>query len=325
MLVERLVARGALRQGGLVARVLLIDAARVVVLHLVVIPCDDPWERGMRRLKILVGLVLRVAIAVVGEAEAPAPLAVVTDDVPTRRPLVDVVAEKKDGVEILARQVRVRRVVALHVVLAGGEGETERLRGSARGRGGAGAADGTLDAGGTEAVPVDAVRFERAHLDVHGVRELGERAGSARAHHVLHGIVARHCPLDIHGRAPHPSARERVGRETRPQNDAVGCRVARGDTERERVLVELEGLRLYASRDLTERGKRREPCGCSEERTAIHRVALGRGDHYCAHTSHTVSDDSGAWALGGARSPRRGRVLKLSRVAPGYSGKSRER
>src|SRR5439155_4026294 len=181
VLVERLIARRSFRDRGLVARVVLVDTAGVVVLHLVVIPSDDPWERGMRRLKIFVGLVLRIAIAVVGEAEAPAALAVVTDDVATRRPLVDVVAEKKDRVEILARQIRVGRVVALHVVLAGGEGETERLRCGARGRRRAGSADGALDTARAEAIPVHPVRIEATHFDVDRVGELREGARGARA------------------------------------------------------------------------------------------------------------------------------------------------
>ena len=176
----------------------------------------------MRRLKILVGLVLRVAIAVVGEAEAPAPLAVVTDDVPTRRPLVDVVAEKKDGVEILARQVRVRRVVALHVVLAGGEGETERLRCGARGRRRAGSADGALDTARAEAIPVHPVRIEATHFDVDRMGELREGARSARAHNVFHSVIAGNEPFDADRGAATGGGLEQQPIEVDARIDALG-------------------------------------------------------------------------------------------------------
>src|SRR5712691_2021495 len=102
VLVEGLVTRGSLGDRKLVAGLLLVDAARVIVLHLMVVPGDDPRERRVRRLKIPVRLVLRVAVAVVGEAVAPPTFAVLANDVAARGPLVDVVAEKEDRMEILA-------------------------------------------------------------------------------------------------------------------------------------------------------------------------------------------------------------------------------
>src|SRR2546423_3848716 len=71
VLVERLVARGALRDRGPVAWIVLVDPAGVIVLDLVVVPRDDPREGGVCGLKVRVRLVLRVAITVVGETEAP--------------------------------------------------------------------------------------------------------------------------------------------------------------------------------------------------------------------------------------------------------------
>ena len=118
VLVERLIARGPLGERGMVARIFPGDAARVVVFDLMIVPRDDPRERGVRRLKVPIRLVLRVAVAVVGKREAPAPLAVVANDVAARRPLVDVIAEEEDRIEIFSRETRVRGVVPLGVVLA---------------------------------------------------------------------------------------------------------------------------------------------------------------------------------------------------------------
>ena len=72
----------------------------------------------MRGLEISVGLVLGIAVAVVGEGEAPTTLAVVANDVAARRPLVDVIAEEEDRIEIFSREIGVRGVVPLRVVLA---------------------------------------------------------------------------------------------------------------------------------------------------------------------------------------------------------------
>src|SRR5207247_10960021 len=135
-----------LRECGFVAGILPVDPARVVVLHLMVVPGDDPRERGVRRLEIRVGLVLRVPVAVVRQAEAPPALGVLANDVAASVPLVDVITEEEDRVQILACEVGVRRVVALRVVLAGGEREVQRLRCRTDSWCGARSADGTLGA-----------------------------------------------------------------------------------------------------------------------------------------------------------------------------------
>ena len=203
--VESLIAGGALRESSLVAWILLVDAAGVVVLDLVIVPRDDPRERRMCALEIAIGLVLGVAVAVVGEGEAPAAFAVVPNDVAARGPLVDVVAEEEHSLQILARQVGVRRVVALGVVLARREREPEAL---GRGHGGRGAStpERTLCAACAEAIPVHAIRLESTHLDVHRMREIRCRGVDAGAHDVFHGLVARDEPLDVNGAARHAAA-----------------------------------------------------------------------------------------------------------------------
>jgi len=101
----------------------------VVVLDLMVVPGDDPGERGVRRLQVRVVAVQGVAAPVAGELRGLA--RVVSAHVAARgvvlvRPvLVDVVAEVHDEVEILPGHVPVGRVVTVFELLTGGEGEGE--------------------------------------------------------------------------------------------------------------------------------------------------------------------------------------------------------
>ena len=92
----------------------------------------------VRGLQVRVGLVLRVALAVVGEVDD---LVVgVRAHVAARRRvgvrvvLVDVVAEVDDQVEVVLRHVLVGRVVAVLVLLAGRERERQRARRARRRR-----------------------------------------------------------------------------------------------------------------------------------------------------------------------------------------------
>ena len=172
MLVEGLVRGRALEERRLV-QLVLVDPAGVVVLHLVIVPGHDPWEGGVGRLQVAIDLVLRIPVAIVAEPEAPPAPFVVAHEIPARGALVDVIAEKDDGVQVLAGKVRVRRVVPLCVVLARREREAERLRRRAgRGRRPR-PADRTLRSGRAEAIPVRPVRLEAGHLDVHRVGESG--------------------------------------------------------------------------------------------------------------------------------------------------------
>ena len=105
---------------------------------------------------------------------------------------------------------------------------------------------------------------------MHGVREIRRRGSGAGAHHVLHRLVARHEPFDVHRYRPHAAAGERIGREPGPKHDTVRQGIARRDTQREGIPIELERLRLRARSELAERGERRQPSGRAEEAAAIH-------------------------------------------------------
>jgi len=103
----------------------------------------------------------------------------------------------------------------------------------------------------------------------------------------------------------------RVGREARPENDAVGQRIARCDAEGERILIELDGLRGDARCDLTERGKRGEPRGRCEERSAVHALpcyaeALVSWARYCSSYRRWYTSRDGSSSRcspGGAPAP----------------------
>src|SRR5207248_10737771 len=115
------------------------------------------------------------------------------------RPRVEVIADGNDGVEIFAREIRVSRVEALRVVLAGGEGESERPRRRVPGWRRARPPGRTLRATCPEAVPVHPVRLEPADLRVHGMRELGKRAHGPGSDDVVHGLVAGHQKFNVDG------------------------------------------------------------------------------------------------------------------------------
>ena len=193
--------------------VLLIDCAGPVVFYLVVVEGDDPGVSGVGGLEVGVGFVLAVAGAVVVEGveggkgvDAGAVLGAV---------LVDVVAEEEDGVDVGFGDVAVGDVVAVLVVLAGGEGEAEAVDLFRRRGGGAGASDGAGGVGVVEAVEELAVGGQAGDLDVDGVAEFGRGGGGAAAEDLVHGRVGGDLPTDAHRLGGHAAvAAGGVGGET---------------------------------------------------------------------------------------------------------------
>src|SRR4030095_8506241 len=98
----------------------------VVVLYLVIVPRAKPRVRGVRRLKIGIALVERVTDPILVE-RAGLRRVVLAHVVLTPGRLVDVVAEVEDQVEIVREHVVIRGVVALLVLLAGGDRETKAV------------------------------------------------------------------------------------------------------------------------------------------------------------------------------------------------------
>ena len=150
-------------------------------------------------------------------------------------PFVDVVAEMKDDVEILGGHVAVRGEEAGLVVLAGGEREPQAVDVRARSRQRPRAADRARRVAGVEAIPVPAVGLEALDFDVHRVRPLRPRRSRGRCRTTLpHRLVVGDFPADVDRLRRHAAAVQRIGREPRPEHDAVRRRIAGRDTERER-------------------------------------------------------------------------------------------
>ena len=209
--------------------------SRVVVVHLVVVPRDDPRHQRVGGLQQRVGLVDRVPLAVLLDRLALEGLA------GRARPrvrgatsgiLVDVVAEEHERVEVaLLHEVAVGGVVAVLPVLAGGEREAEPL-GCRAGRGErAGARRRRRETSDAEPVVVLGVGLESGDVDVHRVAERGHGGGRSGGDDVGELGVGRHLPLDVD-----VDVGKRIGGEQAgPQHHGVGERVAGRHAERERI------------------------------------------------------------------------------------------
>ena len=277
VLVESLVGGRAPRGELRVRLAALRGQSGVVVLNLVVVPRDHPWEALVGALEVGVGLVQRVLQPVALERHAlgaellrdrhVAEPAVCVDAV-----FVDVVTEVHDELEILLGKPPVRRVVALVPALAGGEREGERVdRGPAR-RGGHGSPDRTELVAVAELEEVLAARLEAVHLDVDRVRELGHRERDAGAHHAPHPRILGHAPHDRRPAMRHAAVRlERLRCEPGPQDDPGGRRVPRRNAEGERIAAQARRRVGEIAAHLAERGGAGERSGELKETAAVHR------------------------------------------------------
>ncbi len=198
----------------------------------------------MGALQIGIGLGLGVTLAIIGQVIE------VLADMQTDRHLktaaeivgagraaaifVDIVAIMEDEIEVLAREVSVRAVIAVLEILASHDAELEALDGRLRERQRArAAAEAALSACG-EAVPIGALRLQPADLDMHAVRGLGSGDHLALRDDRGETVIARHLPVDRHRRHRHPAMRfERIGGEPGPDDETVGRGIARGDPQRE--------------------------------------------------------------------------------------------
>ena len=77
---------------------------------------------------------------------------------------------------------------------------------------------------------------------MHGVGELRGGHGGPFGHHLAEGFVLGHLPGDLDVLPRHAAPFERVGREPRPEHDAVGRGIATCHSELERIVGELDGL-----------------------------------------------------------------------------------
>src|SRR3954452_5556668 len=106
-----------------------------------------------------------------------------------------------DEIEVARSHIAIGGVVALLVLMAGGEGETEPA--VARGRRGARAPDRAHRRTGPEPVPVDAARPQAFRLGVYGMRQLRGRPLDALGGDAGKSLVLRDLPLDLDRRRRH--------------------------------------------------------------------------------------------------------------------------
>ena len=302
-----------LQEGDRVDLLLLGDRPGVVVVELVVVPGDDPGAEGVHGPQVRVGLVLRVADAVVLERSDLRP-DMLADLAVAARALVDVVAEVDDQVEVVLGHVLVGGIQARLEVLARGEGEPQLIGLRARGGHGAGPGDRALGVAGAEAVPVRAVGVQAIHLDVDRVAELGRGDRRAAAHDLLHRVVGRELPAHLDVLGGHPAARlQRLGGQACPEDDPAGGRVARRDADGERVGRERRPASGPALGPPAGQGDGREGRRVGQEQSAADPALAAGGLVESVQIQHGFSPQGS-----GSRSVRSGRWM-CPPDGPGYS------
>jgi hypothetical protein len=261
----------------------------------------------MAGLQVAVGFIERVAPAVLrqGRGRGAAVLAharaAVTD-------LVDVVAQEKHQVEVFAGQVAVRGVIALFVLLTGGEGETEPAGRVAPHGCGQRAAHGAGGAGVVEAIPVFAPGLEPPWLDVQGMRKGGLGRGAARLHDLAEPVVLGDFPMRRRGLG---RRRARIGPQHQPgpQHRAIGLGIARGHAQGERVLLRPGRGKTKQRR----RGQGRPGAGdetAARGKEAVHRAIRHAGIRYCQPVFRHPRRDVRHGARGFAASGRLAAISK---------------
>ena len=215
--------------------------ARVVVLHLMVVPAHGPVAQGVRGLQQRVALVQGVAVAVVlqGLRGAQVVRAGQAQRHGGRGVFVDVVAQEDHQVRRVLHHLAPGRVVAMLPALAGGIGQTQALRQAAGGGRRAAAARAADRLPQHEAVVVPAVRRQSTYLHMHAVAPFGLGHGLAAAHDVAEKRVVGQLPADAqrgHGRGVGLAQLGQRRRQPRPQQHVVGLGVAAGHAQREGVV-----------------------------------------------------------------------------------------
>src|SRR5690606_9561698 len=199
--------------------------------------------------------------------------------------LVHVVAQVRNEIQLFAHHVLVRCPVTLLVMLAAGYGKVEGNDHARCGRGPEPAPGAHCVARG-EAAAVPACGLESANVHMNAVRELGRGRHAPGLHHVTEPFVARHFPgdrsaypwhaaLGFHGPRRKPS----------PYDRPVRQRIARCDTELERVVLEAGAGSEAESR----RGDRGHRCKAGD---VGEKVAAGR---------HWGKDSASVWTGDGGR------------------------
>lgn len=187
----------------------------VIVVHFMVVPGHEPGECGVAALQVGIGLVAGIAVAVLRQRVGFRPFVLAHVAAAPGR-FIDVIAEEDHQVEFLLRQVAVRGIEALLVLLAGGEGETQAADRGAGGGRRARSANGAHGIAGHEAVPVPARRFQASHLDMHAVRMLRFGHRPSGADDGAKPLIPRDFPAHFDRRRGQAAAIHGIGRQPRP-------------------------------------------------------------------------------------------------------------
>ena len=201
----------------------------------------QPRRRGVRRLQIRIGLVLRVALSVVGQRHRLGPGVVTNvaagDRGLARRILVLVVPQVHNEIRVFVGEPTIGGKPALFVVRARREAHRHRRQRPRRGRR-PGATRGRDVTGGAEPVEVVGAWPQAGQLDVHTMRQFRCRRGDSALNDTREAVVGRDLPLhvdDLRGHAAETVVGQRVRREPGPDHGAVGIRFARRHPEGERI------------------------------------------------------------------------------------------
>jgi hypothetical protein len=211
------------------------DGGSVVVLHLMIVPGDEPRAGRMGRLEERVGLVEGVADPEAGE-RVGRPAVVAADLHLACRVFVDVVAEMEDEIEVCVGHRPVGGVEPLLPVLARSDGKGEELRARAGRWRRSCPPDRAGGLAGMEAVEVPPRWLKPCHLDMDTVSPIRGGGDGAAADPLRERLVGGDLPrhLDRFRRHP-PISLERLLRQTRPEDHAIRRRLATSDAERERI------------------------------------------------------------------------------------------
>ena len=244
-------------------------AARVVVLHLVVVPDHDQRVARVHPTQVRVAADERVLRAVLVERLGdpdrigPDPATLVAGRVVGLG--VDVIAEADHEVHVLLGHERVRVVEAEGVLLAREEREPHGLPGIAWQRG-AEAAHLAIRAARGEAVPVLLVRAQAADASLHTVRRAARRGDELSRHHPAKAAVAGHLELDR-------AATLDVGKP-RPQRDSVGPWISGHDSLGEPAAAQARATGAGCEGLRAERRRHRRGTGTGQESPPRDRVSF---------------------------------------------------
>jgi hypothetical protein len=226
-----------------------VQVVRVVVDHLMVVPGHEPGVGRVASLQVWIALVVRMAGAVGIEREGHAAF-VGADFVLFVAAFVDVITHKEHQVQVLRGHVAVRREVALFVMLARRQAQTQAAHGLIQSRAGAGAAHRADGVATDKAKPIMTPRLQPIGQHMQAVAPAGAGVQAPLAQGLAQGLVGKQ--LAHHFCTLHtPFGIGFVDAQARPQHHAARLRLATGNAQTEggNPPARWGALGLHARRD----------------------------------------------------------------------------